>query len=168
MFRVYLSLFSNHFKSVVLFSCAVAVLLLTSSTSAAQRSKGGLDSPDDNQPGFTQFRGVKIGMAVDEARKKMGAPKDKSADRDDYLFNDNEAVAVVYDKNGNVTAISVDYLSGANGVPTLKDIFGAEAQAKADGSIYKMVRYPKAGYWVSYSRTAGNEPTITIMMQKMQ
>ena len=167
MFRVYPSLFSNHVKTLVLFSFAMAVVLLTSSTSAAQRSKGALDSPDDNQPGFNQFRGVKIGMAVDEARKKMGTPKDKSADRDDYLFNDNEAVTVVYDKKGTVSAISVDYLGGGNGVPTAKDIFGAEAEAKADGSIYKMVRYPKAGYWVSYSRTAGNEPTITIMIQRM-
>jgi len=27
------------------------------------------------------------------------------------------------------------------------------------------VRYPKAGYWVSYNRTAGNSPMITITMQ---
>ena len=168
MFRVNLSLFSNHLKVLVLFGFAIALLLLTPSSSAAQRSKGGLDSPEDSQPGFNQFRGVKIGMALDEARKKMGTPRDKSTERDDYLFNDNEAVTVVYDKNGTVSAISVDYLGGGNGVPTPKDIFGAEAQAKADGSIYKMVRYPKAGYWVSYSRTAGNEPTITIMIQKIQ
>jgi hypothetical protein len=46
-------------------------------------------------------------------------------------------------------------------------VLGAEAGAKTDGSIYKLLRYPKAGYWVSYSRTAGSSPTTTITMQKI-
>lgn len=168
MFRVYLRLFSKRLKPVVLFSCAAAVLLLASMTSVAQRSKGSLDPPADNQPSFDQFRGVKIGMAAEEARKKMGTPRDKGAEQDFYLFNENEAVQVYYDKKGAVSAISVDFMSGANGAPTPKDIFGAEVEAKADGSIYKMVRYPKAGYWVSYSRTAGTESLVTITIQKIQ
>ena len=164
MFRVYLRLFSNQLKSIILFSCVVIVLLLTASTAAAQRSKGSIDTPEEN--GF-QFRGVKIGMATDEARKKLGAPREKSPEQDFYLFNDNEAVQVYYEK-GTVSAIAIDYMSGANGIPSAKDVLGADADAKADGSIHKVVRYPKAGYWVSYSRTAGAEPTITITMQKIQ
>ena len=164
MFRLYLGLFSNQLKSMVLFSFVVSVLLLTASTAAAQGSKGSINTPDESS-GF-QFRGVKIGMATDDARKKLGAPRDKSPEQDFYLFNDNEAVQIYYDK-GAVSAISIDYMSGANGVPSAKDVLGAEADAKADGSIHKVVRYPKAGYWVSYSRTAGNEPTITITMQKI-
>ncbi|HEU4639429.1 MAG TPA: hypothetical protein VFS84_11290 [Candidatus Binatia bacterium] len=164
MFRVYLSSFSNQLKRVGLFSCLVFVLLLTASTATAQGSKGGIATPDEN--GF-QFRGVKIGMATEEARKKLGSPKEKSAEQDFYLFNDNEAVQIYYEK-GAVSAIAIDYMSGSNGFPTPKAVLGAEAEAKADGSIHKVVRYPKAGYWVSYSRTAGNEPTITITMQKIQ
>ena len=163
MFRVYLSSFPAQLKRVALFSCVVFVLLLTASTAAAQGSKGGITTPDEN--GF-QFRGVKIGMATEEARKKLGSPKEKSAEQDFYLFNDNEAVQIYYEK-GAVSAIAIDYMSGSNGVPTAKAVLGAEAEAKADGSIHKVVRYPKAGYWVSYSRTAGNEPTITITMQKI-
>ena len=164
MFRVSLGLFSDQLKSVALFSCAVIVLLMTVSTSAAQGSKGSVATPDES--GF-QFRGVKIGMATEEARKKLGSPKEKSADQDFYLFNDNEAVQIYYEK-GIVSAIAIDYMTGANGIPTAKAVLGAEADAKADGSIHKVVRYPKAGYWVSYSRTAGAEPTITITMQKIQ
>ena len=164
MFRVYLRPFSNQLKSLVLFSCAVIVLLLTASTAAAQGSKGSITTPDEN--GF-QFRGVKIGMATDDARKKLGSPREKSAEQDFYLFNDNEAVQIYYEK-GAVSAIAIDYMTGSNGIPTPKAVLGAEAEAKADGSIHKVVRYPKAGYWVSYSRTAGNEPTITITMQKIQ
>ena len=163
MFRVYLSSFSNQLKSVVLFSCLVFVLLLTAPTASAQGSKGSITTPEEN--GF-QFRGVKIGMATDEARKKLGSPREKSPEQDFYLFNDNEAVQIYYEK-GAVSAIAIDYMSGSNSVPTPKAVLGAEAEAKADGSIHKVVRYPKAGYWVSYSRTAGNEPTITITMQKI-
>lgn len=164
MFRAYLRTFSNQLKSVVLFSCAVIVLLLTASTAAAQGSKGSITTPDEN--GF-QFRGVKIGMATDDARKKLGSPREKSPEQDFYLFNDNEAVQIYYEK-GAVSAIAIDYMTGSNGVPTPKAVLGAEAEAKADGSIHKVVRYPKAGYWVSYSRTAGTEPTITVTMQKIQ
>jgi hypothetical protein len=163
MFRVYLKSFSNQLKSVVLFSCVVTVLFLTASTAAAQGSKGST-TPDEN--GF-QFRGVKIGMATEDARKKLGSPREKSPEQDFYLFNDHEAVQIYYEK-GAVSAIAIDYMNGANGIPSAKDVLGAEADAKADGSIHKVVRYPKAGYWVSYSRTAGNEPTITITMQKIQ
>ena len=164
MFRVSLRVFSNQLKRVVLFGCVVIVLVITASTAAAQGSKGGVATPDEN--GF-QFRGVKIGMATEEARKKLGSPKEKSAEQDFYLFNDNEAVQIYYEK-GTVSAIAIDYMTGANGIPTAKAVLGAEADAKADGSIHKVVRYPKAGYWVSYSRTAGAEPTITITMQKIQ
>lgn len=164
MFRVYLRLFSNQLKSVVLFSCVVIVLLMTGSTAAAQGSKGNITTPEEN--GF-QFRGVKIGMATEDARKKLGSPREKSPEQDFYVFNDNEAVQIYYDK-GAVSAISIDYMNGANSIPSAKDVLGSDADAKADGSIHKVVRYPKAGYWVSYSRTAGNEPTITVTMQKIQ
>jgi hypothetical protein len=164
MFRVYLKSFSSLLKSLVVFSCVVILLLLTASTAAAQGSKGSITTPDEN--GF-QFRGVKIGMATDEARKKLGSPKEKSAEQDFYLFNDSEAVQIYYEK-GTVSAIAIDYMTGSHGVPTPKAVLGAEAEAKADGSIHKVVRYPKAGYWVSYSRTAGTEPTITVTMQKIQ
>jgi hypothetical protein len=164
MFRVYLRLFSNQLQSAVLFGSVVIVLLLTASTAAAQRSKGSIDTPEET--GF-QFKGVKIGMVTEEARKKLGTPREKSPEQDFYLFNDNEAVQIYYEK-GAVSAIAIDYMTGANGIPSPKDVLGTEAEAKADGSIHKVVRYPKAGYWVSYSRTAGNEPTITITMQKIQ
>ena len=163
MFRVYLRLFSDQLKSAILFSCVAIVLLLTASTASAQRSKGSIDTPEEN--GF-QFRGLKIGMATDDARKKLGAPREKSPEQDFYLFNDNEAVQVYYEK-GAVSAIAIDYMTGASSIPSAKDVLGADADAKADGSIHKVVRYPKAGYWVSYSRTAGAEPTITITMQKI-
>jgi len=117
---------------------------------------------------FSDFKGVRIGMPTEEARKKLGSPRDKGDEQDFYVFNDTQAVQVFYDKaSKTVMAISIDFMEGASQIPAAKDIVGSEPDVKADGSAYKMVRYPKAGYWVSYSRTAGSTPTITITMQKI-
>ena len=168
MYCVCLKNFPRQLSTFAVITAAVLLLLMAPSTSRAQRSKGSADGGDDTHPAFSDFKGVRIGMMADEARKKLGTPRDKSAEQDFYMVNDNEAVQVYYDKTGAVNAISIDYLGGGVGIPTCKDVLGAEVEAKADGSIYKMVRYPKAGYWVSYSRTAGNDPTITVTIQKIQ
>lgn len=167
MFRRSLRLFSREIPILFMLGGAIITTMLAPATSNAQRLKGALDQGDENQPAFSQFKGVKIGMVADEARKKLGSPKEKSAEQDFYVFNDNEVVQVYYDKGGVVSAISIDYMNGANSIPTSKDLFGADTAAKADGSVYRMIRYPKAGYWVSYNRTAGNEATVTITMQKI-
>jgi len=121
-----------------------------------------------DDPLFSDFKGVRIGMLTDEVRKKLGSPKEKGDEQDFYLFNDNQAVQIYYEKaTKKVTAISIDFMNGANQIPAAKEIIGSEIDSKADGSGYKLVRYPKAGYWVSYSRTSGKEPTITITMQKI-
>jgi hypothetical protein len=46
-------------------------------------------------------------------------------------------------------------------------VLGVALDAKADGSMYQLNRYPDAGYWVSYNRTAGAKPIVTITIQKM-
>ena len=81
MYRVSLSLCFNKFKAIILFCGVVTLLLLTASTSAAQRSKGSVDTPDESHGGF-QFRGVKIGMVTDEARKILGAAREKTPEQD--------------------------------------------------------------------------------------
>ena len=145
---------------------ALTFIVLAPITSRAQRNRAPLDDPEDH-PVFTEFKGVRIGMSADESRKKLGNPRDKSAEQDFYIFDDTQTVQVFFDKAGSVTAISIDFMSGASSVPTAKEVLGTEAEKREDGSVYKMLRYPKAGYWVSYSRTAGDSPTITITMQKI-
>jgi hypothetical protein len=142
-------------------------IVLAPITSRAQRNRAPVEDPENQPPVFTEFKGVRLGMSADDARKKLGSPRDKSAEQDFYVFNDTQAIQVFYDKAGMVTAISIDFMSGANSIPTAKEVLGTEAEKKPDGSVYKMLRYPKAGYWVSYSKTAGDSPTITITMQKI-
>ena len=81
-------------------------------------------------------------------------------------FGEKETAQVLYDK-GQVSAISIDFMTGAKEVITPQQVFGADIEAKPDGSKYKLVRYPKAGYWVSYSRTAGDTPIITVTIQRL-
>src|SRR5256714_550139 len=122
----------------------------------------------EEKPLLAEFRGVNIGMPADEVRKKLGGPRDKADDVDIYVFNDTQAVQVYYDKAKTVSAISIDFMTGATDIPSPKNVVGGDPDARPDGSLYKMVRYPKAGYWVSYSKTAGTTPTITITMQKIE
>lgn len=143
-------------------------LLLAGMSVSAQTSRKSSAGGDDD-PVFHEYRGIQIGWLADEVRKKLGAPTDKGDEQDFYIFNEKETCQVIYDKaTRKVTAISVDFMNGASGVITPQQVFGSDIDAKPDGSKYKLVRYPKAGYWVSYSRTSGETPMITVTMQKLQ
>jgi len=107
-------------------------------------------------------------MTAAEARKKLGDPKDKGDEQDFFVFNESETAQIVYDKTQRVITISADFLTAGDKVPTAKQVFGGDVEAKADGSVYKMIRFPKAGYWLSYNRTSGNSPLITVTLQKIQ
>lgn len=118
-------------------------------------------------PVFREFKGVQIGMTATDARAKLGTPTDKSDANDFYAVGDKQVVQVFYDAGKKVSAIAVSFIDSPADAPTPKSVFGSDVEAKADGSCYKMVRYPKAGYWLSYSRTAGNQPMIIVTMQKI-
>jgi hypothetical protein len=142
---------------------AISLVAIGAVSAQPQRAK----AQTEDKPLFADFRGVNIGMPAEEVRKKLGGPRDKGDDQDFYVFNDTQAVQVFYDKAKTVSAISIDFLTGATGIPSPREVVGGDADARPDGSSYKMVRYPKAGYWVSYSKSAGDSPTITITMQKI-
>jgi hypothetical protein len=130
-------------------------------TTTVEQSKG------EDEPLFSEYKGVRIGMMADEARKKLGSPQDKSDEQDFFVFNDKESAQVFYDKTHKIYAISVNYLGTDSNTPVAKTVFGSDIETKPDGSMFKMVRYPKAGYWVSYSRTSGSDPIVSITIQKI-
>ena len=161
------------FRSFPLLSFASLVivgLLSTASVNAQAlktKSGGAGAGGGEDTPTMAEYRGVSIGMTADDVRKKLGNPADKGEEQDFYVFNDKETAQVMYDKAHKVTAFSFDFSSGAADPPTAKTIFGHDAEAKADGSVHKLVRYPKAGYWMSYSKTAGTTPLISVTFQKI-
>ena len=151
-------------KVNLVLSAAVLLLLLASPSAQAQRRS----ADDEDKPLFQQYRGIQIGMSAVDVRKKLGNPADKSDEQDFFTLNDNESAQIFYDKAHAVMAISANFLNGAHEIPTPKALFGSDVAAKPDGSMYKMVRYPKLGYWLAYSKTSGDSPLITVTLQKIE
>ncbi len=118
------------------------------------------------QPLYTEFRGVKLGMTPETVREKLGSPVLKDAEMDYYVLSDTVTAQVVYDKTSKARMITVDYANGT-GAPDYRAVVGPDLVTKADGSAYAMVRYESAGFWVSYNRTAAPVTIVTITIQKI-
>jgi hypothetical protein len=147
------------------FALAVgAMILLLPNSSSAQKVRDA-GAPTEVVSAFNEFKGVRLGMSTDEARKKLGSPANKSNDQDLYMFGDKMTAQVLY-KTSKVVTISIDFMS-PNEAPKPMDVVGSDVESRPDGSMHKMVRYPKAGYWVSYSRTAGDSPMVSVTIQKI-
>lgn len=148
----------------------VTVMLFISNVALAQTTRSAPTAAKDDGPVFHEYRGIQIGWLADDVRKKLGNPANKGETEDYYVFGngDNERCQILYDKaTQKVTTISVDFMNGATDVITPQQVFGADVETKPDGSKHKLVRYPKAGFWVSYSRTAGDTPIVSVTLQKM-
>ena len=163
---------THHFRAtgplVVRPLLLLAITLLLSSVAAGQATRTSPGAGKDDGPVFHEYRGIQIGWLADDVRKKLGDPAAKGDEQDYYVFGEKERAQILYDKKTRmVTTISVDFNSDAPDVLTPQQVFGADFETKSDGSKHKLVRYPKAGFWLSYSRTAGDTPIITITLQKL-
>ena len=157
---------SSYFNARVSGPLCLIVLTLCSPAVARAQTNRRISAAED--PIFNEYRGVQIGWLADDVRKKLGDPANKGDEQDYYMFGDKEMAQFQYDKaTKKVIAISVDFINGASAVLTPQQVFGSEIEAKPDGSKYKLIRYPKAGYWLSYNRTAGDTPIITVTIQKL-
>ena len=123
-------------------------------------------SPADTNS-FSEYRGIAIGTSTNDVRTKLGSPKDKSDAQDFYSFSDDESAQFYYSDGHLVTAIMITYIGNLKAAPTPKQVFGEDVPPKADGGVSRMVRYPKAGYWISYNRGSGDDAMITIAIQKI-
>jgi hypothetical protein len=93
--------------------------------------------------------------------------KDGGPTQDFFIVSENELAQIHYDEDQKVMAVSIDYFGDNDNAPSPRAILGEDLEAKPDGSMYQLNRYPEAGYWVSYNRTAGDKPIVTITMQKI-
>lgn len=119
-------------------------------------------------PIIIEYKGVKIGATADEVRDKLG--KAQIDDKDGFFYDwDDEIAQIRLNADKKVSIVSITYLNENKNTPKYADVFGAEEASviKPDGSVYSLVRYPDAGYWVAYSRTAGEKPQVTVTMQKL-
>ena len=113
---------------------------------------------------YREYRGVRLGMTAEEARAKLGDPVLKGDDQDFYVFSPNETAQIAYNAAHKVIIISTDYTGGV-GAPDYKTVVGADLQERPDGSMYKMVHHEKEGFWVSYNKSAGVVPVVTVTLQ---
>lgn len=138
-----------------------------SNIAQAKAVEGGEGASEVVKPKWGEYKGVTVGMSAEEVRAKLTGLKDKGNTQDFFVLSDAENAQVYYDEQGKVQAISVNYVD-ARKAPDVVAVLGEEVKANADGSMYKLVRYPEAGYWVAYSRTAGDSPLTTVTLQKMR
>jgi len=162
----------NILRKVLLFAIAIAVIALAglflSDYGQTQKARA-ITSPSTpvvQQPLFTEYKGVKLGMVAQEVRKKLGDPVLKDDEMDYYIFSDGVTAQVAYDKAKTVKAISIDF-AGGTGAPDYRAVIGTELETRPDGSAYKAIRYETLGFWVSYNRTAGPVTTVTVTIQKI-
>lgn len=150
---------------------ALIVVTMTSfifaaSVQAQKARAAAADTSVVQQPLYTEFRGVKLGMTPEAVREKLGTPVLKDAEMDYYVLSDTVTAQVVYDKTNKARMITVDYANGT-GAPDYRAVIGPDLVTKADGSAYAMVRYESLGFWVSYNRTAAPVTIVTITIQKI-
>ncbi len=151
--------------SALVTAAALVVLGIGVAATPAQTTSKGARNSVIQQPLYSEYRGVRIGMTAQDVRAKLGEPLQKADDMDLYVFSEKETAQIAYDASHTVTTVSVDYLGGV-GAPDYKLVVGPKVEIKADGAIYQQVRYDTLGFWVYYYRSAGEVPMVTITLQK--
>jgi outer membrane protein assembly factor BamE (lipoprotein component of BamABCDE complex) len=117
------------------------------------------------QPLYREYRGVRLGMTAAEVRTKLGEPVMKSNEQDFFVLSSTETAQIVYDAFQKVMTISIDYTNGV-GAPDYRAVVGdGLLLQRPDGSLFRMMQYESAGIWVSYNRSAGVVPVVTITIQ---
>ena len=145
---------------------AIVILAFAVASVYGQRTRSNASAlAPQPQPLFSEYKGVRLGMTAQEVRAKLGEPNLKGDDQDYYIVSETESAQFAYDKSQKVVTISIDY-TGA-GSPDYRNVVGPVIDEKDDGRLYKLVRYEAQGFWVSYNRTSGASPIVTITIQKM-
>ena len=142
-------------KAIIVVFC---VTILVAGTAAAQPAAA---------KHVSDYKGVTIGMKTEDVRTKLGNPKDKADAMDLYVFSDSESAQFYYDAAKVVTAMMITYSGDLKKAPTAREVLGEDVEAKPDGGVFKMVRFPKAGYWISYNKTGGDDAIVNIAFQKI-
>ena len=157
------------FAAMLLFSLAISAQTTPPPTDvAAVNPKPTASVNKAVVPAFKDFRGAKIGMNADDLKQAWGKPETEDMQGFLYRLSDDATVQVSVDADKKVSAIAATFIGGRS-APALTDVFGPDAvvKPKDDKLTYHMVRYPDAGYWVSYYRGAGDDAVVTLMMQKL-
>jgi hypothetical protein len=114
-----------------------------------------------------EYRGVFVRTDRDQVHQKLGKPKDEFPGEDSFEFSANETVRVFYDDAKKVKAIVITYTGNLDAAPKPINVIGESIEPRPDGGMYKMVRVEDKGFWVSYVKTAGDNPSVMITVQSL-
>jgi|tagenome__1003787_1003787.scaffolds.fasta_scaffold20010253_1 hypothetical protein len=125
-------------------------------------------SPAVIEPAVKELRGISLGMTADEVKSKLGKPLSQDSNGLFYTFSNTESAQFLLTSEGKVRTIATTYYAGDRDAPKIQDIFGPDIQVAAsdDGRLYKMVRYPSAGFWLAYSKIGGDKEAMTTVTMK--
>lgn len=90
------------YKSLILLGAAISALALVAPDTLGQKR-----GEDPDKPLYQEYRGIQLGMAADEVRKKLGNPTDKGDEQDFFMLNDAESAQIFYDKTKKGSASPV-------------------------------------------------------------
>lgn len=118
-------------------------------------------------PAMTEFRKASIGIDADELKKAWGKPEVEDATGLIFELSDKEMAQIAIDPDKKVNTIAVTFKDGS-GAPTAEEVFGPgeKIERKENGTIFHMVRYPEAGYWVSYL-SQGEGKSVILTFRKL-
>ena len=156
-----------------LYSILISALFVTTAFALTSRNasaqKGLAKSHPDSvqqQPLYSDYKGVRIGMKAAEVHATLGKPELAADDQDYYIISQTETVQIAYDAAHKTKAISVDFIDGI-GAPDYRAVVGPDVELSPDGSIHTLINYQSLGFWVSYNRMAGGVTTVSITIQKI-
>lgn len=124
-------------------------------------------APPALTPAIDSVREVEIGMTVDQVREKLGKPTVEDGTGLYFDLDKGDSVQIGLDPDKKVRTIAAIYAAGSKTAPSFTDVFGP-TEGETEGDVYKLERYPEAGYWVSYSRTnSKDKPVVVVMLRRI-
>jgi hypothetical protein len=120
-------------------------------------------APQVLKPAVDSVRDIELGMTVEQVKAKLGKPDVEDKTGLYFTLDKGDSVQIGLDADKKVRTVAAIYGAGSKDAPSFTDIFGTDAAAP-EGDVYKLERYPDAGYWVSYSRTNSKDKPVTVIM----
>jgi hypothetical protein len=153
---------------LIMFVMSALVVGVWSSNAQSQKSRAAVSAAPAviQQPLYTEYKGVRLGMTAEQVRTKLGSPTFMDRELGYFVLSATETAQIGFDAAGKVKVISVDYQNGI-GAPEPAAVVGGELETRENGTLYKVVYYESLGFQVSYGRTAGPVLIVSITIQKM-
>lgn len=158
-------------KGFVLSAAAILTLSLAAAGQESDMTATVTPPQAADQPAgplVDDINGITLNMTAEQVRDKLGKPDAGDASMMYYDLDGGQQLQLRLDADKKVTMVAGIYSGKKIDAPEFTEVLGSEAPTPENGRIYKLVRYPSAGYWVAYSRIdLDSGPMTTVTIQKL-